>query len=367
MQSNNTINGVRPKILVQLQALLDDAAQKTLNSDDKLLILSDLHMGDGSRNDDFKHNGPLLVESLRDYYLPKGYFLILNGDIEELLRFRREKIVENWQQLYDIFDQFRAKKRLFWLRGNHEVRPDKAEDPYYNDQFDGESLCLNWKKRKLLIFHGHQAGTANNGSQNAWIGWGLRVFANALGIGNYEVAQDSVKKLKIEKAVYEFARHNNLLSIIGHTHRPLFESISKRESLGFQIERLCRLYSKASDDRRKRIRDSIQVLRHDFLKITGKHKPAIADSIYGEVLTPCLFNSGCGIGKRGITMLEFKKEKLYLVFWSDTKRVGRHLDFNEYKEPTLVGEQSWRFILRRESLDYILSRIEALRPEQEHP
>jgi hypothetical protein len=49
-------------------------------------------MGDGSNNDDLKRNGGIVAAFLERYYLPRGSTLILNGDIEDLQKFRLGRI-----------------------------------------------------------------------------------------------------------------------------------------------------------------------------------------------------------------------------------------------------------------------------------
>ena len=49
----------------------------------KVLIISDFHMGAG-RGDDFQENSELIINILEKYYFKNGWYLILNGDIEEL-------------------------------------------------------------------------------------------------------------------------------------------------------------------------------------------------------------------------------------------------------------------------------------------
>jgi len=323
------------------------------------VIISDLHMGAGDRNDDFLHNGGLCLDALEHYYLARGYTLILNGDIEELLRVPRAHILKAWADMYALFSRFKAQGKLVWLRGNHEILPSRATDPFYQDHFDGESLVLDTAQGPVFVFHGHQAGVANSGRYNGLIGWSLRAFAQPLGIGNRSIAHDSRKKYKLEKAVHEFSRQENLVSIIGHTHRPLFESLSKKEDVGIRIETMCRDYSQAEPGRQARIRRTIKALRSEYLD-TQTPRPALATTVYGDMPVPCVFNAGCAVGKRGFTTLEIKNGKIALIFWSSPERSWIPGAYNEYRPSRSFGKGAYRTILRRESLAYIFSRIELL-------
>ena len=53
---------------------------------EKVLVISDFHMGNGGRNDDLLRNADLLIDCLEKYYFDGGWYLVLNGDIEELQR-----------------------------------------------------------------------------------------------------------------------------------------------------------------------------------------------------------------------------------------------------------------------------------------
>ncbi len=352
---------MREKAQLKLEALWRKTPRRKVEPGEKVVIFSDLHMADGSATDGFVRNSALCLEALAKYYLPRNYTLVLNGDIEELLRADRAEILRAWKPMYDVFEQFRAKNRLVWLFGNHEIVPDKANDPFYRDHFDGESVILEVEGRDLFVFHGHQPGVANSGRFNRTLQWLLRSVANRFRIPNGSFSQGNERKFKLEKDIYEFSRQRGVLSIMGHTHRPLFESLSKQESAAIKIERLCREFSRAEDGRKDLIRKTVRNLRRDYLD-NSRRRPHLANTVYGELPVPCVFNSGCAIGKRGMTVLELKKGKLALVFWSNPQRSARTTAYNEYKPSRQYGEQAYRTILRRESLAYIYSRIELLRP-----
>ena len=63
------------------------APAMALDAASRIVVVSDLHMGDGSANDDLRRNGELLASALERRYLEGGSTLILNGDIEDLQKF----------------------------------------------------------------------------------------------------------------------------------------------------------------------------------------------------------------------------------------------------------------------------------------
>lgn len=75
---------------------------------------------------------------------------------------------------------------------------------------------------------------------------------------------------------------------------------------------------------------------------------------------PCVFNSGCATGKRGITALEIADGRVALVFWFDKARTTKYFNFNGYLPERLEDTSFFRVPLKEDNLDYIFSRIKLL-------
>ena len=90
----------------QFSLHLSNARNIPWSPDDKRVIFSDLHMGNGTRRDDFSENSELFYSALSEYYLPRGYDLILNGDVEEFHKFTWRQIFHAWNKIYALFDVF---------------------------------------------------------------------------------------------------------------------------------------------------------------------------------------------------------------------------------------------------------------------
>jgi UDP-2,3-diacylglucosamine pyrophosphatase LpxH len=208
--------------LSTLQQLFDAAPRLTLSSSDRIVVFSDLHLGDGGPRDDFRRNADLVQEVLRTYYLNSGHALILNGDIEEVQRFGLEDIRARWHGVFSLFEDFRRRTALYKLVGNHDQALRQCDgsvpDPSLLD-----ALRLTFHGDTLFLFHGHQA-TIFFERFNELSGFFLRYFANALRIPNFPVMYESRKRYRTEHRVYSFSSSRKIVSIIGHTHRPLFES-----------------------------------------------------------------------------------------------------------------------------------------------
>jgi UDP-2,3-diacylglucosamine pyrophosphatase LpxH len=334
-----------------------------ISDNDNLVIFSDLHMGDGGINDDFLHNGSLTQYVIENHYEKKDYKLILNGDTDELQRFPLKSIYSRWYGIYTIFKRFHERQSLFKLVGNHDfdlcLLKQKPEDiPVI------EALKLRYQDQYLFIFHGHQSSIWIH----KWIrvigNFILRIVANPLRIKNYSVALNKKKKYKIEKRVYDFARKMKIIAFIGHTHRPLFESLSKKENLRFKIERLCREYPGAEPTRKLVLEKDIIKLKKDLEDIIQKRdEEDIISNLYNtnsDPLVPCLFNSGSTIGKSGITCIEISQGNIRLVYWFDKNVSQKYFNFREYPVELLDNSPYYRVTLKEESLNYLFTRIRLL-------
>ena len=346
-----------------LERLLDTAMPIALDSSSRVLILSDLHMGNGGRRDEFRRNAELVKTMLGSFYLPVKYSLVLNGDIEELFKFSLDSIVAEWGQLYDLFLQFERNGFLLKTYGNHDASLIEEKE-YRLAPSMVNALKFQYGSETLLLFHGHQA------SELLWetypivsrsVIFFIRYIAKPVGIRNFTKAYNSTRRVAIEKSIYEFSNQAKIVSIIGHTHRPLFESLSKVDFLNYSIEELCRAYPSAEEERRADIEQIITSLKRE-LEASYKQgkKIGLRSGRYNNITIPSIFNSGCAIGKRGMTALEIEGNKIRLVYWYIGKQ-SRKFTSVRSNQPTELGSTGFsRVVLNEDSLDYVFSRIRLL-------
>jgi len=348
------------KGLKLLDSLLHGPVDFNITDDSKIIIFSDLHMGNGGSRDDFAHNGKLFLHLLKEYYHPQGYYLVLNGDVEELYRFSLNKVVKKWAPIYDMWKEFYQAGALTKIIGNHDSNLKKGT------RINGSipvrpSLKLDYRGNIIFICHGHQAGFSFP-LVNPLTTFLLRYIATPLGIKNYSVAFNSRKKYRVEKRLYDFAKQKKALTIIGHTHRPLFESLSKIDTLKMKIEQMCRLHPKVDDREQemleKTIKDYSRELR-ELLANRGNNR-AVGTLYAQEPMVPCLFNSGCCIGGNGVTAIEISGGNIELVYWVDKERSSKYFGLEEYTPLQLQDSPYYRISLKREPLDYVFSRINLL-------
>jgi predicted phosphodiesterase len=323
----------------------------------KFVVMSDFHMG-GGWGDDLEYNGGLLSALLEQYYLAGDWHLILNGDIEELQKYSLESIRFRWQNLYRIFDRFAAQNRFYKILGNH----DEAlvfEKGYPYPLYD--AVRVETGLIPMYIYHGHQSSRIYTNFNNL-LRLSVRYFLKPFGIHNISSARSPYRRFYVEKQAYAFSLRNNCISIIGHTHRPLFESLGRFDYIKFEIERLCRDYPAAQPSDQARIREEVRALRTDLGKLKrSERRDVLRQSLYGdEIPVPCLFNSGSAIGKMGVYTLEVDGETISLVYWFTEGAARKFINRGWHSIEALPETKHRRAVLNRDRLDYIKARVELL-------
>jgi predicted phosphodiesterase len=347
----------RKVINPSLEYTYRNALPLSYSDSSKIVIFSDFHMGNGKSRDDFSKNGPMVKEILEKYYLTNDWDLILNGDIEELQKFTLHKIREFWEPLYRVFSSFYQKNQLHKISGNHDDKlllelSNHKRFPLY------DAIRLDYHNQEFFIYHGHQSSMFYN-QFNKIIEFSLHYIAKPLGIKNYSDRDNNRKKHKLEKQSYLFSQFKKTVSIIGHTHRPLFESQSIKDNLKYQIEFLLRNYRDSHIKEHKELQQKIRKLKQQLDNLSSEKMGGDANqSIYSdEIAIPCLFNSGCAIGKRGITCIELNEGKIALTYWFNNKIPQKRVDLTENSIP-LEGTDYNKHIIKIDDISYISDCIE---------
>ncbi len=318
-------------------------------------------MGNGGRRDDFVKNGNDFESVLRNYYAPRNYKLVLNGDIEDLYKFNYKTIYKRWSSLIELFNSFEQANRLFRIQGNHDFNLDKVQH-HTNSIFKVlPALRLKYKEDNIFIFHGHQTSNFLE-HYNVFSQFFVRYYSKCFFINNFTVPHDSMKKFKTEVRAYDFSTNKEIISILGHTHRALFESLSKKDSLMLKIENLIARYSKSDPEKQSIIEKYIKRFKDELQHIHKENKEHnLRSGIYDKrILVPCLFNSGSAIGKRGFNGIEINRGKISLIYWFDKNKSERYLDYKGVKLKNIDGTDYYRAKLNQESLDYLFTRIKLL-------
>lgn len=344
-----------------LDSLFAHATRVPFDQKGRYVIFSDLHMGDGGRSDEFRKNARLFENVLRDHYLQQGYTLILNGDIEELQKFSLSEIRSAWPEVYGLFDHFEAGGNLLKVIGNHDAALlDQREGyPYPLHEallFHGDLPC------QIFISHGHHASTLLYRAGRL-VPYLLRYVLKPLGLKNLSYDPHNRRRYSVEKRMYSYSRRRQLLSVIGHTHRPLFESIPRADSIKHLIDRLLRAYQTAEDHDRTLLERQIESLYREYTFHTsnqGRFEP-VSKMYSTDFPVPCLFNTGCAIGKRGFTCIEIDQGSIALVHWSD-HRIGDSFRAEGYQIHTRTDSETQlrKVLLRKDDLRYVMNAISIL-------
>jgi predicted phosphodiesterase len=339
-----------------LSPRFNSAGVLDISREGKVLIISDLHMGIG-RSDDLAQNGEMLISLLDEYYFRQGWYLVLNGDIEELQRHSLALVRERWPRLYQVYDEFHRAGRLFKILGNHD------EDLLFEKNYPYplyHAVRIETGLIPVYVYHGHQSSKFYT-DYKAVLRAGIRYILKPFGIRN-TVARNPHRRFFVEKKAYQFSLENHCISIIGHTHRPLFESLGRYDYIKFEIERLCRDYPAAVGTGRERIAREVAALKKELRKLKRKERRnVLRQSLYGDELpVPCLFNSGSAIGKKGINAIELDKDRIALVYWFAEGKGKKFVNRGWYQVDKLPGTDYRRSVLNHDRMDYIKARIELL-------
>jgi len=194
------------------------------------------------------------------------------------------------------------------------------------------------------------------------MGIGIRYILKPIGIKNMTDSRSPFKRFHVEKEAYAFSLKKHCLSIIGHTHRALFESLGRFDYIKFEIERLCRDYPASTGEARSRIENEVTALRKELTKLKRKERrDVLRQSLYGDELpVPCLFNSGCVIGKKGFNAIEMTNEDIALVYWFTEGKSKKFVTRGGYEIAGIPGRPYHRAVLNQNRLDYIFARIKLL-------
>lgn len=292
----------------------------SLEIEDKYVVFSDLHLGDGGKADNFIHNEETLAFAL-GYYKENGYSIILLGDIEEFWQFDFPKIRDKYDKgIYKLLRSFPA-NRVHRVFGNHDIEwaglPDPIKKNEYIQHGALETIMLD---NYIFLVHGHQGDRLSD--KNAWASrYWVRVFkivepiARLFGYENYAATKSQIPKDR-ERLFYSWAKDKKIILICGHTHRAIFASRSYYEWLKEQIELKRSEIKQSAVDRQKRrkLAKDIKRLKKE-LKVEKKRGRDINPVETAREPLPCYFNSGSGLYRKGITNIEIEKDKIRLIKW----------------------------------------------------
>ncbi len=219
-----------------MASIASSSPSERLVEGSRYVIVADLRMGDGGPKDELVPGRAALLDLLKHWYLPRGYTLVLAGDVEDLREFWLKDIRRAWRVLYSVFDAFAEAGRLRKIVGERDMSLLRLRSQPYELS---HGLRLDGANGSILVLHGHQASLPYAGRD--YLGdylaeWELRGRGRLLGSGS----ESKEIRAKAERRLYKASSRLGLVAVEGHTRRPLFESRTTRDSIRSEIETLIR-------------------------------------------------------------------------------------------------------------------------------
>lgn len=288
----------------------------------RFIIFSDQHKGRRNGADDFIQAEPNYLAAL-DHYYQEGYFFINLGDSEELWENSLWKVKKKNKATFEAEKKFMEMERSVKVFGNHDLFWDN--DPFAWLQlrsifkmkvkiYEGVVLKAVNTGYPLTIFltHGHQGDAQSDGN------WFSKFFVakiwaplqSLLRINPNTPAYDAEKKTLHNSIMYEWSStQQQLLLITGHTHQPVFGSLT-------HLEKLYRQFQLAEKEK------NAEQLEKLLDEIKKREKQFTAVALNYMDMHPTYFNTGCCCFSDGdITGIEISEGYIRLVKWTSKKGV----------------------------------------------
>jgi predicted phosphodiesterase len=309
-------------------------------SKESWIILSDHHKGKRNGADDFTSNEDCYLAAL-EYYNTQSYSYINLGDSEELWENNIFSILKHNLDTFAAERKFIERNAYYKIYGNHDSfwRFDPLSAQYLKQMY-GQSvsifggLILNiqvdaTKNLQLLCTHGHQGDATSDGN---WLSaafvtyiWGplqsfLRINTNT------PSSKDMLKTLH-NSIMYKWsAAQQHLVLITGHTHQPVFASLTHLERLLLNLETAVQ---QGDIDTARKIEKEIPRRRREYGHINNEFRH----------MKPTYFNTGCCCYSDGnITGIEIAENKIRLVKWEMDDNVSKRIVAEEMSIAELIGK-----------------------------
>ncbi len=306
----------------------------------KFIIFSDQHKGAKNGADDFMNAEPSYLKALEHYHQNNFHFISL-GDCEELWENTLLQVRKNNKDSFQAEGKFLARNAFTKIFGNHDLdweidplAPTYLKEIYHKELVALEGVILRstigGQAFDIFCTHGHQGDLQSDGN------WFSKFFVSKIWaplqayllINPNTPAYDKGLKTLHNSIMYEWSsREKNLILITGHTHQPVFESLT-------HVERLARKQQLAI------AKNNIAWARAIEDEISWRRK-SDADDIQPDYLKmrPSYFNSGCCCYADGdITGIEIADGFIRLVKWKQKDGAISREVLEESKLEDVVNE-----------------------------
>jgi len=323
----------------------------SLKENSRIIIFSDHHRGAKNGADDFMKAETSYLAAL-DYYFENKFQYISLGDSEELWENTLSQVKKNNTLTFEAEKRFILKDKFFKVFGNHDLywdnspiasqqlkaiygkklrvfegiilekdnkeehtQKEKTNNPFsiFKIKSGAEDEVLPIANCPLTIFltHGHQGDASSDGN------WFSKFFVaniwaplqSYLRINFNTPAYDEDLKTAHNLIMYEWsAKYKSLILITGHTHQPVFESLTHPE----------KLYKQLGDAIKANRIDEVKQIEEEIKRRGRDYKTTPAQYL---TMKQSYFNSGCCCYRDGdITGIEITYEKISLVKWNINKQ-----------------------------------------------
>jgi UDP-2,3-diacylglucosamine pyrophosphatase LpxH len=297
----------------------------------KIIIFSDQHKGAKNHADDFAVCEENYVAALK-YYFTEGFFFINLGDGEELWENNIFAVKKNNRRSFEKEKLFQQQKRFIKIFGNHDLY--WGNDPtawiqlqsIYGEKFPIYEGCIlttaiNERAFQVFLTHGHQGDLQSDGN------WFSKFFVSMvwgplqglLDINpNTPANNDQLKSLH-NAIMYEWSStEKNILLVTGHTHQPVFMSLTHLE----------RLYARLGNAQKSGDTSVIKSIEAEIAKAQPKNE---TPPDFSKII-PSYFNSGCCCFSDGdITGIEIADGCIRLIRWQSKKDIPQREVLEEIK------------------------------------
>ncbi|MET0392126.1 MAG: metallophosphoesterase [Chitinophagaceae bacterium] len=283
----------------------------------KFIIFSDQHKGARNGADDFAGAEPNYLAAL-DHYSSQGFCLVCLGDSEELWENSLARVKACNRNTFEAEKKFIEKKAFVKIIGNHDLY--WGNDPFAGSQlkeiygeevkvYEAVVLAAAVGDRTLRIFcaHGHQGDAQSDGN---WFSkfFVARIWAPLqawLYINPNTPAYNNEKKTLHNEIMYEWSSlRKDALLITGHTHQPVFGSLTHIE----------RLYKRLQVAEAGKDEAATAEVNREISKTERRFAAIAVDYL---TMKPTYFNSGCCCFSDGdITGIEIADGCIRLVKWT---------------------------------------------------
>nr|WP_214448599.1 metallophosphoesterase [Flavihumibacter rivuli] len=282
-----------------------------------LIIFTDMHKGSRDGSDDFAVCEETYLTAL-DYYNNRNFYYINLGDSEELWENLLPSVLKYNKATFEMEKRFVDRNAYAKIYGNHDLfwgndplAPVVLKKMYGRSikVYTGAVLRASLPNGYIdvLCTHGHQGDAQSDGNAfSKWfVSWIWGPLQSFLEINTNTPSCNNENKTLHNQFMYEWsAAQENVVLITGHTHQPVFNSLTHLERLYLQLEEA---RENRDEEKIRKVNAEIPKRRREYDHVNFSFRK----------MKPSYFNAGCCCFEDGtITGLEIAGGFIRLVKWS---------------------------------------------------